>query len=158
MAKTKVAKKKPKQTSVTLRFISDPSHGWVEVPRTLLKKLGMSTDYPSRGKFCYLEEDCEAADLDRAAKRHGVSITYADHEMDDFWLWVGRQQWPYIPACVYGDDRELVANALDSLGIEMKQCSLDQTRSAGERAAFRQRWEDCMRLSLMFSTMNGVEK
>lgn len=159
MANTKVAKKKPKQTSVTLRFISDARHGWVEVPKSLLKKVGMSPDdYGSCGKFCYLEEDCEAADLDRAAKRHGVSITYAEHEMDDFESWVGGPQWPYIPACVYGDDRELVANALDSLGIEMKQCSLDQTRSAGERAAFRQRWEDCMRLSLMFSTMNGVEK
>lgn len=157
MAKTKTAKKKPKPTSVTLRFISDPGHGWLEVPKSLCKKIGMGTDFPSRGGFCYLEEDCECTDFDRAAKRHGVSFVTAGHEVDDFEYWLGGEQWPYIPAAIYGDDRELVAHALECLANEMKQCCLDETRSAGERAAFRQQWEDCMRLSMTFGTLNGVE-
>lgn len=157
MAKTKTAKKKSKPTSVTLRFISDPGHGWAEVPKSLLKTLGMSADYPSREKFCYLEEDCQVTDLERAAKRHGVAITYAHHEVDDFDAWLDGKQWPYIPAAVYGDDRELVVHALECLATEMKQCCLDETRSGKERAELRKMWEDCMRLSMTFGTLNGVE-
>ena len=156
MAKKKAAKKKPKSQSVMLRFISDPGHGWLEVPKSLCKKLGLGTDFPSRGNFCYLEEDAECFDFDRAAKRKGVSSVTAEHEVDDFDHWLGGEQWPYIPAAVYGDDRTLVCSALESMGNDMKWCHLDETYSAGHRKAYRQMWEDCIRLTMMFDTMNGV--
>ena len=42
-------------------FFSDPSHGWLKVPRTLLIKLGITnqiTQYSYQKKeFVYLEED-----------------------------------------------------------------------------------------------------
>ena len=155
MAKKKAAKKtKPK--SVTLRFISDPGHGWLEVPKTLCKTLGLGTDYPSRGAFCYLEEDADCTDFDRAAKRNSVSFTTPEHEVDDFDHWLAGEQWPYIPAAIYGDDRRLVCSALESLGNQMKQCHLDATYSPAERKDFRKLWEDCLRLSATFETLNGV--
>jgi hypothetical protein len=156
MAKKKAAKKKPRPQSVTLRFISDPGHGWLEVPKSLCKKLGLGTDFPSRGDFCYLEEDCECTDFDRAAERHGVSFVTPEHEVDSFDHWFGGEQWPYIPGAVYGDDRKLVCHALESLGTQMKQCHLDETYSAKERKEFRKMWEDCVRLTLKFETLNGV--
>lgn len=154
MAKTK---KKPAKTasSVTMRFISDPGHGWAEVPTALCKKLGLGTDFPKRGKFCYLEEDDECTQLDRALKRHKVQATFVGHEVDDFEHWLSGQQWPYIPAAVYGDERETVIAALDSRAIEMKQTSMDETRPADERAMWREQWLECQRLALMFSTMTG---
>lgn len=153
MAKTKAARKKP--AAVTLRFISDPGHGWAEVPAALCKKLGLGTDFAERGRFFYLEEDEEATRLDRALKRHGVKATFVGHEVDDFDNWVAGPQWPYIPAAVYGDERLTVIAALESLAMEMKQTCMDDTRPAGERAMWRQRWEECERLALMFSTMTG---
>lgn len=154
MAKKK-AKKKPKPQAVTLRFISDPGHGWVEVPKTLLKKLGMSTDYASCGDCCYLEEDCEATDFERVAKRQGVTVTYANHEVDDFDSWAGGPCWPYIAAHIYGDDAKLVVSALESYGTMRKQCCVDETYSAGDRARFRKDWADCVSLQRTFETMSG---
>jgi hypothetical protein len=46
-------------------FYSDPGHGWLEVPWTALKDLGLnptdfsSCSYRKRNVF-YLEEDCDA--------------------------------------------------------------------------------------------------
>jgi len=155
MAKKK-NKKKPTPQTVTLRFIFDPGHGWLEVPKPLCKQLGLGTDFPSRGGFCYLEEDDECTAFERAAKRHAVTVVTPEHEVDDFNHWVTGAQWPYIPGAVYGDDRRLVCQALESLGAQMKQCYLDDTRSDRERADFRSAWEDCVRLTMKFDTLNGV--
>ena len=47
------------------RFISDPGHGWLEVPRSLLSELGILeeiTTYSYQKKeLVYLEEDCDAS-------------------------------------------------------------------------------------------------
>lgn len=158
MAKKKAAKKKPASKPVTLRFISDPGHGWLEVPKPMCNKLGLGTDFPSRGKHCYLEEDCDAADFDRAAKRHGVEFITAEHEVDNFEHWFGGQQWPYIPAAIYGDDSDTVRHALECLGNEMKACWLDESHTAEDRKIFGELWEDCVRLQMTFGTMNGAEK
>lgn len=49
----------------TFDFISDPGHGWVKVPLTLLESLCISgeiSDYSyMRGANAYLEEDCDAS-------------------------------------------------------------------------------------------------
>lgn len=153
-----MAKKKAKTQTVTLRFISDPGHGWLEVPKSMCKKLGMGTDFPSRGSYCYLEEDAECTDFDRAAAKHGVSFITADHKVDSFDHWFEGQQWPYIPAGIYGDDRALVCSALESYGTMMKQLCLDETYSAGDRSNFRSAWADCVKLQRTFDTMNGVEE
>lgn len=62
------------------RFISDPGHGWVEVPMTLIELLGIK-DQISRysyrqGSMAYLEEDCDAMELIQAMKREGISYTF----------------------------------------------------------------------------------
>ena len=49
----------------TFDFISDPGHGWVKVPVSLLQNLGISREITTysymRGAYAYLEEDCDAA-------------------------------------------------------------------------------------------------
>lgn len=46
------------------RFISDPGHAWLDVPRDLLGTLGISNQISNcsyqRGDRVYLEEDCDA--------------------------------------------------------------------------------------------------
>ena len=134
MAKKQAAKKKGKQQSVPLRFISDPGHGWLEVPEALCKKLGLGTDFPNRKGFCYLEEDAECTDFDRAAKRHGLSFVTPEHEVDSFDQWLSGKQWPYIPAWIYGEDIRLVMRALLAYPLNLKRCT---------------------ELALMFATMQG---
>ena len=48
-------------------FLMDPGHGWVKVPKALLKDLGIQSKISSysyqRGEFAYLEEDCDAGEF-----------------------------------------------------------------------------------------------
>jgi len=50
--------------SYRLKFYSDPGHGWLEVPHSLLVELGIAADISSfsyvKGDLVYLEEDCDA--------------------------------------------------------------------------------------------------
>jgi len=47
----------------TIVMHEDPGHGWLQVPKSLLKQLGITnkiTGYSyQRGEFAYLEEDCD---------------------------------------------------------------------------------------------------
>ena len=48
----------------SLRFISDPGHGWLEVPVSELVRLGIATQISrysyKKGAMAYLEEDSDA--------------------------------------------------------------------------------------------------
>jgi hypothetical protein len=145
-----------KKKAVVLRYISDPGHGWVEAPVELLKTLRLGTDFTRRGNLCYLEEDEEATRLDRALKKRGITVTFADSEVYDFDSWLGGDDWPYVAARVHGDDIELVVYALESMGQQAKQLGRDKNRPAEERKVFAIQHSDLCRLSLMFSTMKGA--
>lgn len=59
--------------TATFRYIQDPGHGWLEVPRQLLAQLGIEYDisafsYVDKGR-AYLEEDADAGLFLEAFKR-----------------------------------------------------------------------------------------
>jgi hypothetical protein len=61
-----------------LKFHTDPGHGWVEVPHTLIKKLNIGDrisgySYMTRDA-AYLEEDCDMAQLGRALEDRGDTL------------------------------------------------------------------------------------
>jgi hypothetical protein len=49
--------------STTLTFITDPGHGWLQVPLAELDELGIRSEITpysyKNGRFAYLEEDCD---------------------------------------------------------------------------------------------------
>lgn len=57
----------------TFDFISDPGHGWVKVPVSLLQGLGISREITRysymRGAYAYLEEDCDATTFHQAYEK-----------------------------------------------------------------------------------------
>ena len=59
----------------TFTHYTDPSHGWVEVPRALLHELGIADKITSysyqRGEDVFLEEDCDLSTFDRAMTKAG---------------------------------------------------------------------------------------
>jgi hypothetical protein len=60
-----------------LRFVSDPGHGWLEVPMATLRYLGIEskiTIYSYRKEdMVYLEEDCDAPTfIDAYRNRYGA--------------------------------------------------------------------------------------
>jgi len=61
-----------------LRYIQDPGHGWLEVPRAMLTALGIQdkiTDYSYlRGTLAYLEEDLDMHTFMQAAKLADLDI------------------------------------------------------------------------------------
>ena len=66
-----------------LDFYEDPGHGWLAVPLELLDRLGIldriTTYSDMRGRFAYLEEDC---DLDRfmtAARAAGLAVEFRQY-------------------------------------------------------------------------------
>lgn len=64
-----------------LNFHSDPGHGWLEAPMTLVNELGIASEiseysYKSGdGDVAYLEEDCDAAVLLKSMKDAGKPYT-----------------------------------------------------------------------------------
>lgn len=95
MAKKKLAKRVYQK--LELRFIGDPGHGWAEVPETLFKALDLTEYSAQRNGKMYLEEDCELADLERAAKKAGYKLTLVDCYVDSFDDWIEGDSWPQIP-------------------------------------------------------------
>ena len=82
---------------IRLRYITDPGHGWAEVPETLARGTGIGTDYTQRNAMLYLEEDCEMADLERALKKAGYKPEFFECYVDDFDAWLDSDAWPGIP-------------------------------------------------------------
>ncbi len=67
----------------TFDFISDPGHGWVKVPLSLLHDLCISREISTysyrKGDFVYLEEDCDAAVFHQAYEKcFGVAPKYRE--------------------------------------------------------------------------------
>jgi hypothetical protein len=62
----------------TFVFFSDPGHGWLRVLRAQLKQLGVEDKVSrysyQRGKWAYLEEDCDAALFINAMREAGWSF------------------------------------------------------------------------------------
>jgi hypothetical protein len=56
---------------VKFRFISDPGHGWLEVPRATVEASGFTPSsysyYDPKTELVYLEEDCDAPGYLKAA-------------------------------------------------------------------------------------------
>jgi hypothetical protein len=74
----------------TLTFYSDPGHGWLEVPWTVLKDLSLNPQdfsrcsYRRRNTF-YLEEDCDASKFIAAYKaKHGSAPAFVENNNGAF--------------------------------------------------------------------------
>lgn len=68
---------------IRYRFLNDPGHGWLEVPRAELEALGIADKISSYSyinqRFAYLEEDCDAPKF-LAAKWPGKSFMTLEAE------------------------------------------------------------------------------
>ena len=62
------------------KFYQDPGHGWVKVPKALLKELGIDEKISSysymRGDFVYLEEDMDLGTFMDAMKAADRSVSF----------------------------------------------------------------------------------
>jgi len=73
------------------RFVEDPGHGWLEVPRYLVEQYGIADKISScsyqDGKMVYLEEDCDMALFWNAYKaRHdGADPEYRTLLLNNEW-------------------------------------------------------------------------
>jgi hypothetical protein len=67
-------------------FYEDPSHGWLKVPKALLRELGIADKISEfsyvRGDFAYLEEDCDAPLFDNTMIARGIQIKWNIHIAD----------------------------------------------------------------------------
>ena len=65
-----------------ITFHSDPSHGWAEIPISLIDYLGIGqkiSHYSYKdGNFAYLEEDCDLGLFMRSAEAKGWNISFDD--------------------------------------------------------------------------------
>jgi hypothetical protein len=69
---------------MNLTFFSDNGHGWLEVPKTLIKSLGVkvTTFSYQNGDNGYLEEDSDAPRFMRAAEAAGHVIIIREENTD----------------------------------------------------------------------------
>jgi len=64
--------------TLTVKFYSDPGHGWIAVKYDLLQQLNIAHKITSfsyqKGKTVYLEEDCDAYLFVQEMKKNGVEV------------------------------------------------------------------------------------
>ena len=67
---------------MTYRFITDPGHGWLEVPRAELDSLGIAhkiSPYSyQKGELAYLEEDCDFSHFAAAKAARAEPVQYSE--------------------------------------------------------------------------------
>lgn len=67
---------------MTYKFISDPGHGWLQVPISELYELGLVGDisnYSYRDReYAYLEEDVDAGVFITALKERGINPKFTE--------------------------------------------------------------------------------
>lgn len=66
--------RKPKaRVQKTFDYLTDPGHGWVKVPKTLISDLLIREEISHysymRGAYAYLEEDCDASKFHEAYEK-----------------------------------------------------------------------------------------
>lgn len=68
------------------RFIEDPGHGWLEVDRAEIKRLGVEAQISAwsyiKGDKAYLEEDCDAGVFLRAKTEAGEEFELVEVYQD----------------------------------------------------------------------------
>lgn len=67
-------------------YLQDPGHGWLIVPGSLVRRLGVRPSeysYHNRaGDMAYLEEDCDAGEFMRALRATGVQPEIHEVHLD----------------------------------------------------------------------------
>lgn len=62
---------------------SDPGHGWLKVPKKLIKKLNLQEEISIfsyiRGDHVYLEEDSDLAKFMNAMKKAGKTVEFREY-------------------------------------------------------------------------------
>jgi len=74
-----------------IRFICDPSHGWAEVPMSLINDLrigGKISRYSYiQGDNAYLEEDCDLSLFLNKMEERGIKVNFSEeHSNHDSWV------------------------------------------------------------------------
>mgnify|MGYP003353179931 FL=1 len=74
-----------------IKFYSDPSHGWAEVPIALINELRIGDKISNysymRGSNAYLEEDCDLSTFMNAVDQLNINIEFEDHTTNhDSWI------------------------------------------------------------------------
>lgn len=73
-------------------FYSDPGHGWLQVPRSLLRELGIEGQVSpysyQRLDDAFLEEDCDYSLFAKAMKEAGIQfeVTEVNEPRRDSWV------------------------------------------------------------------------
>ena len=74
------------KNSMTIMVYEDPGHGWARFPLSRLVDLGIAdqiTPYSYvRGRYAYLEQDCDLATLVKALYNRGYEVKYKTHHTD----------------------------------------------------------------------------
>src|SRR5690606_23104266 len=72
--------------TTSFRFMSDPGHGWLEVPVSVVRDLGIAEQISPfsyrNGGIAYLEEDCDMQVFVQAMRKKGCHFTIKDVDGD----------------------------------------------------------------------------
>lgn len=102
----------------TLRYISGPGHGWLEVQQDLIREVGVAANISSysymlknrdgSGAIAFLEEDCDMPAFLYAARIAGIEFTIVDEYDPDE---VVRNYPPFRPSAFGEPRRSTVPNS-----------------------------------------------
>jgi len=71
-----------KPLNISLKFFSDPGHGWLQAPHSLIIELGIQKDISPYSyvddTHAYLEEDCDYSVFKQAAEAKGLTLQLSE--------------------------------------------------------------------------------
>lgn len=77
--------------TVNLQFIVTPAHGYLRVPRDIAELTGIEWSRFSyidkAGEFVYLEEDCDAPQLEPVLAEYGITVKvdHVGHDIREYY-------------------------------------------------------------------------
>jgi hypothetical protein len=81
----------PEGRVMKIRFICDPSHGWGEVPISLINELRIGEKISRysyiNGDNAYLEEDCDLSLFLNKMEKRGIKVDFSEeHSNQESWV------------------------------------------------------------------------
>lgn len=71
---------------LSLKFISDPGHGWLEIPMQYFKELNITISkysyYSEKRNMIYAEEDCDAPKVINALNLYNIKFNITNVYLD----------------------------------------------------------------------------
>lgn len=110
--------------TATYNFYSDPSHGWLRVPMAHIEELNIKDRISSfsykRGKWAYLEEDCDYRVFEEAFRERFNEYPQINHNFEPAKNWSAIRTYDFFRTNILIDIKPTKTEMANKLNLYME--------------------------------------